>query len=88
MLKTVHAFGHDFEVEFEGTPFTPARRHGHPDNWMPAEGGEAEIVSVCLEGIDLTDCLSDHVTAKILEDLTIYLCSGQAEDDYVADHCD
>ena len=34
------------EVEFSGTPYTPARLTGHPDSWEPAEGGEIEIEAV------------------------------------------
>lgn len=34
------------EVNFYGTPYTPARLSGHPDSWCAAEGGEIEIEEV------------------------------------------
>lgn len=80
MQKTVIVYGTPFEVEFNGEPFIPARRVGL-DDFMPAEGGEAEIETILLEGHDLTNLLSDHVLNLILQDLTQYLCSGQAEEE-------
>ena len=75
MMKTVCVYGLKFEVEFDGTPFRPAQVYGPPEDCFPASGGEPEILTICLDGVDLTDCLADHVVLKILEDLTQHLCS-------------
>ena len=81
MLKIVTVYGVPFEVEFDGTPFVPAQVSGPPENCYPAEGGEADIITVTLEGHDLTDVLSEDVMLKINEDLVEYLCSDISYDE-------
>jgi len=43
----------EFEIEFSASAFVPARLHGHPDTWCPAEGGEIEVTDV--------HCVTTHV---------------------------
>ena len=81
MLKIVEVWGVYFEVEFEGTPFRPARTYGPPEDCYPAEGGEAEILAIRLDGNDLMGMLTDKVETLILEDLTQYLCSDVKVDE-------
>jgi hypothetical protein len=35
------------------SPYVPAKRSGHPDDWCPAEGGELKDVWVYLDGKDV-----------------------------------
>lgn len=81
MIKIVDVWSIPFEVDFDGTPFRPARTGGPPEKCYPAEGGEAEINSVSLAGNDLTELLSEAVMLKIQEDLTEYLCTFEAEEE-------
>ena len=82
MRITVEVLGVDLEIEFDGTPFIPARIYGHPDDAMPAEGGEATINAVYLDGTEVTELLSDWVLNKINEQLVEYLCASSAEEDF------
>lgn len=46
---------HLYDVEVEVTsyePYTPARLHGNPDFWCPAEGGEVEYDIISIDGED------------------------------------
>lgn len=82
MRMTVEVLGALLEVEFDGTPFVPARIYGHPDDAMPAEGGEADILAVFLDGTDVTELLSDWVLNRINEQLVEHLCSSSSEEDF------
>lgn len=82
MRMTVEILNVDLEIEYDGTPFVPARIYGHPDDAMPAEGGEATINAVYLDGTEVTELLSDWVLSKINEQLVEYLCSSSAEEDF------
>lgn len=42
--------------------YFPARLTGHPDTWVPAEGGEIEDFKAFIDGIEITE-------PSILEDL-------------------
>lgn len=75
MLKTITVAGLDFEVEFDGLPFVPAKCYGPPEDCYPAEGGEAEILGICLNGVEVSDVLSDWALNQIQEQLTEYLCT-------------
>ena len=81
MRITVGVLGVDLEIEFDGTPFVPARIYGHPDDAMPAEGGEATINAVYLDGTEVTELLSDWVLNKINEQLVEYLCSSASSEE-------
>ncbi len=81
MRITVEVLGVDLEVEYDGTPFVPARTFGHPDDAMPAEGGEATINAVYLDGTEVTELLSDWVLNKINETLVEYLCSSASSEE-------
>ena len=81
MRMTVEILGCDLEIEFDGTPFVPARIYGHPDDAMPAEGGDATINAVYLDGTEVTELLSDWVLNKINEQLVEYLCSSTSSEE-------
>ena len=82
MRITVEVLGVDLEIEYDGTPFVPARIYGPPEDCYPAEGGEATINAVYLDGTEVTELLSDWVLNKINEQLVEYLCSSSAEEDF------
>lgn len=73
----------DFTVEVEFNPghYTPARLHGHPDSWAPAEGEPAEILSVTTlndedEEVDILASLTEaHYEALLVE------CDRHAHDE-------
>lgn len=50
----------DVEVYYTITPFIPATY------WQPAEGGEVEVESVVIDGIDITDTLSTDQMDKLM----------------------
>ena len=77
MQLTVEVLGVDLVVEFDGTPFEPAKVWGPPEDCYPASGGEADIISVTLDGTEITELLSDWTIARITEQLTEYLCTNQ-----------
>lgn len=54
-----------FDVTFYATPIIPASRDGHPDNWMPEEGGDFELLSVKVEGHDITPYITDWMEAAL-----------------------
>lgn len=81
MRMTVEVLGVDLQVDFDGTPFVPARIYGHPDDAMPAEGGEADILAVYLDGTEVTELISDWVLNKINEQLVEYLCSSASSEE-------
>lgn len=86
-MMTVEVLGVDLVVEFEGTPFIPARTFGHPDDATPAEGGEADIISVTLEGWDVTKLLNEWTLIQINEKLVEYLCNLRYEPQEELDDC-
>ena len=59
MQKTVTINDVDLVVDYTGTEYRPATRLD------PAEGGEVEILSVCLDGNDFTEMLADWVISQI-----------------------
>lgn len=74
ILKHVTVWGVTFEVDFDGTPFVPARTYGPPEDCFPAGGGEPEILGVYVEGVELQEHLRDDVINEIHQQLTQYLC--------------
>lgn len=46
----------ELEIEFEATPYTPARMYlSNGDPGYPEEGGDFEIHKVSIQGVDITD---------------------------------
>ena len=89
MRMTVEIFNVDLEIEYDGTPFVPARISGLPEDCYPAEGGEADILAVFLDGTEVTELLSDWVLNKINEQLVEYLCasaSSEEEDFHIPEY--
>lgn len=85
MQMTIEVYGVDLVVDFDGTEFVPAKISGPPEDCYPAEGGEADINAVYLDGTEVTQLLAEHVFLKIGEKLTEYLCSGASREDNEAD---
>lgn len=51
----------EFEVEFNSTPYKPAKISGPPEQCYPAEGGEVEIESISIGDFEVSDIISDSV---------------------------
>lgn len=45
-LEDENGVEHEYIIEGDVEPYTPARRYGHPDSWAPAEGGGACDIQV------------------------------------------
>ena len=52
--------GMELEAEVNVTPFVPSDKTGHPDNWMPEEGGDIEFVSLTCQGNDALFLLASY----------------------------
>lgn len=79
-MRTVDVLGVSLDVEYTGTPFIPAKTDGPPEDCYPAEGGEALVVAVLLEGIEIRELLNDWTINNITEQLVEYLCSDQHQE--------
>ena len=88
ITKTFTICDIDFEVEFGGTPYRPAYTSGAPENCYPAEGGECEVISVCIEGWDVTEVLSEFTMKLIEKACDDYISSGELEQDAAAAEAD
>ena len=80
MLKTINVAGVEFEVEFAGTPFVPAKTWGPPENCYPAEGGEPEVEEIYLNGVEVSEFLAEWVLISIDEKVTEYLCTDHNQE--------
>ena len=63
--KTFYIGDVEFEVEFNASPYIPAKISGPPENCHPAEGGEVEIESIAIGGFEVTDVISESVRDKL-----------------------
>ncbi len=68
----------EYEVSGHVSAYVPARLHGHPDSWAPAEGGEVEDITVTLEGKDVD---LDDFSAKEQDRMAELLAEAAADDD-------
>ena len=50
MQITFKCKGMILDADINITPFVPAYKSGHPDTWMPEEGGDIEFVALECEG--------------------------------------
>ena len=57
----------EFEVEFDATPFVPAKTYGPVENCHPAEGGETDVTSVIVGGFEMLDFLNAATLKKLNE---------------------
>lgn len=55
----------EFEVEFDSSPYVPAKVSGPPEHCHPAEGGEVEIESITIGGFEVSDIISESVRDKL-----------------------
>ena len=83
--RTFNVLGYDFEVEFEATPYEPARISGPPEYCYPAEGGDVDIISVSLGEWDVTEILSESVMEMIQTTVEDYACSDEPMREAAAD---
>ena len=63
--KTFYISDAEFEVEFEASRYKPAKTYGPPENCYPAEGGEVEIETVTVGGVEIKDFLSESTMCKL-----------------------
>lgn len=63
--KTFKLGDAEFEVEFSATDYIPAKTYGDPENCHPAEGGEVEIESILVGGIEMIDFLNETTLSKL-----------------------
>ena len=67
-------------IEFEITPYVPARFTGHPDTWCEEEGGDLNIISIypmylttSFDDIPVTihrrerEIIGDYIDKKVIE---------------------
>jgi hypothetical protein len=62
------------EVEFNATPFVPARTDGPAENCSPSEGGEVEIESIEYNGKPIE--LSEADQKKVQEEIEQGVADG------------
>ena len=86
--RTFNVLGYDFEVEFEATPYEPASISGPPEYCYPAEGGDVDIISVCLGDWDVTEILSESTMNHITSEVEAYVCSDMPAREAAADLAD
>lgn len=86
--RTFNVLGYDFEVEFEATPYEPARISGPPEYCYPAEGGDVDIISIILGDWEVTDILSEYILEKIQAAVEAYVCSDEPMREAAADLAD
>ena len=86
--RTFNVLGYDFEVEFEATPYEPARISGPPEHCYPAEGGDVDIISIILGDWEVTDILSEYILEKIQAAVEAYVCSDEPMREAAADLAD
>ena len=55
----------EYEVEYEAEPYVPARIYGEPDDCYPEEGGEIDLISVKLNGLEVMGTLDEDVLDEI-----------------------
>jgi hypothetical protein len=67
----------EINVEFDATPYIPAKTYGLPENCYPAEGGEIEITAVFHNGIALDPPLTEDEEDKIIS----WLAENMPDDD-------
>ena len=68
---TVGFKGVDLYIKYEATPFVPEVRYlSNGDPGYPAEGGDFDIYSISVEGIEIIGLLSDETIKKIEETYT------------------
>lgn len=63
--KTFYIGDVEFEVEFNASPYVPAKISGPPENCYPAEGGEVELESIMIGEFEVTDVISESVRDKL-----------------------
>jgi hypothetical protein len=49
-----------FEVVGCYERYVPGRSHGHPDTWEPSEPEEFDVEAINVNGVDMTEFLSDY----------------------------
>jgi len=83
--KTVYIGDIEFEVTFDATESKPAKLWG--DNAHPAEGGEAEVSSAEINGVDVWELLSQTTQNKINQAVLEMVddCFADADDTAMAD---
>lgn len=66
-------------VMFDYSIYMPAKTNGPPEDCYEAEGGEADIISVCAEsGNDILELLSKEVVKQLTEKAEIWARERQA----------
>ena len=80
MRITFNLYGLTFVAEADYERLVPARISGPPENCAPAEGGNAEITSLMVAGIDASFLL-DSDLADALNDAAYEACVEQVERD-------
>lgn len=66
--KTFYVGDVEFEVEFNSSPYVPAKISGPPEHCYPAEGGDVEIESIFIGEFEVSDVISEATRDK-LQDL-------------------
>lgn len=66
---TVSFRGAELEVTGHFTPVIPAVIYAPVELCHPEEGGKADIESICIGGVDVTDFIYDVVTRDALQDI-------------------
>jgi hypothetical protein len=70
-IGTLEVKGIELEIEYEATPYIPARwTLSNGDPGYPAEGGEFDIYTVKVKGVDIIELLSDEMIQYIAECFT------------------
>ena len=61
MKDTVNFRGLELDIEFDATPYTPARMYlSNGDPGYPEEGGEFDITCVSIKGVEITELFDDN----------------------------
>lgn len=55
----------EFNVEFDASPYVPAKISGPPERCYPAEGGEVEICDVYVDGESVIATLDQEVLNRL-----------------------
>ena len=65
LTVTFTHIGLKFSAEVDFTPETPAQLYGPPENCYPAEGGEADITTLTVDGYEAMFLLNSELAEEL-----------------------